>query len=80
MKSSLEPELKETEQVADLTEMVTLSAIGNGQYEVRLRIAGLDKSQLIRVPATAKSPSQCRSALTCSTPSPDGCCFKFKPI
>jgi hypothetical protein len=51
MKRSPEPELQENEPVATSTEHVTLSAIGNGQYDVRLRIAGMDKSQLIRVPA-----------------------------
>ena len=51
MKSSQEPELQETEHVATFSEMIPLSAIGNGQYDVRLRIAGMDKSQLIRVPA-----------------------------
>lgn len=51
MKSSPEPELQEIEQAATLSEMIPLIAIGNGHYEVRLRIAGMDKSQLIRVPA-----------------------------
>ena len=51
MKTPRDAGLESTENETLLSEEVSMNVLGNGQYDVRLRIAGVDKSQLIRVPA-----------------------------
>lgn len=51
MKPPFETKAQTTEEQSVKSELITFTVLGNGQYEVRIRLAGLDKSQLVRVPA-----------------------------
>ena len=51
MNPPLESKSQTIEEQPAKSELITFIVVGNGQYEVRIRLAGLDKSRLVRVPA-----------------------------